>query len=46
MPPEEEARVILRLALRHELSLAASLDPAFAQETWGFLAQQCVENLL
>ena len=36
----------LRLALRHEHSLAASLDPAFAQENWGFLAQQCVENLL
>ena len=46
MPPEEDARAILRLALRHESSLAASLDPAFAQENWGFLAQQCVENLL
>jgi hypothetical protein len=46
MPPEEDARAILRLALRHEQSLAASLEPAFAQENWGFLAQQCVENLL
>jgi hypothetical protein len=46
MPPEEDARAILRLALRHEQSLAASLDPAFAQENWGFLAQQCVENRL
>ena len=46
MSPEEDARAILRLALRHEHSLAASLDPAFAQENWGFLAQQCVENLL
>lgn len=46
MPPEEDARAILRLALRHESSLAASLDPAFAQENWGFLAQQCVEHLL
>lgn len=46
MPPEEDARAILRLALRHEHSLAASLDPAFAQENWGFLAQQCVENVL
>lgn len=46
MPPEEDARAILQLALRHERSLAASLDPAFAQENWGFLAQQCVENLL
>ena len=39
-------RAILRLALRHERVLAASLDPAFAQENGGFLAQQCVENLL
>ena len=46
MPPEEDARAILRLALRHEQSLAASLDPAFAQETWGFLAQQAEENVL
>jgi len=46
MPPEEDARAILRLALRHEHSLAASLDPAFAQENWGCPAQQCVENLL
>lgn len=46
MPPEDDARAILRLALRHEQSLGASLDPAFAQENWGFLAQQCVENLL
>lgn len=46
MPPDEDARAILRLARRHEQSLAASLDPAFAQENWGFLAQQCVENLL
>ena len=46
MPPEEDARAILRLALRYEQSLAASLDPGFAQENWGFLAQQCVENML
>jgi HEPN domain-containing protein len=46
MRPEEDARAILRLALRHEHSLAASLDSAFAQENWGFLAQPCVENLL
>jgi hypothetical protein len=32
MPPEEDARAILRLALRHEQSLAASLDQAFAHE--------------
>jgi hypothetical protein len=27
MQPEEDARAILRLALRHEQSLAASLEP-------------------
>jgi hypothetical protein len=36
MRPEEDARAILRLALRHEHSLAASLDPAFAQKTGAF----------
>jgi HEPN domain-containing protein len=46
MPPEEDARLILLLAQRHETSLAVSLDEAFAQENWGFIAQQCVENLL
>jgi len=46
MPPGEEAGAILRLALRHVPSLAASLDPGFAQQNWGFLAQQFVENLL
>jgi hypothetical protein len=30
MSPEEDARAILRLAMRHEQSLGASLDPAFA----------------
>jgi hypothetical protein len=41
MPPKEDAGAILRLALRHEQSLAASLDPAFAQENWGFLGRAC-----
>jgi len=40
MPPEEDARAILKLALRHEQSLAASLDPAFAQDNWGFRAPE------
>jgi hypothetical protein len=44
MPPEEDAELILLLAQRHEFSLAVSLDAAFAQENWGFLAQQCVEK--
>ncbi|MFN5192987.1 MAG: nucleotidyltransferase domain-containing protein [Cyanobacteriota bacterium] len=36
----------LLLPLRHEQSLAASLDPSFVQENWGFPAQQGVEHLL
>lgn len=40
MPPEEDARLFLVLAQRHESSLAVTLDDAFAQENWGFLAQQ------
>ena len=46
MPPEEDAALILQVALRHEASLRAALDPLFPQENWGFLAQQAVENLL
>lgn len=46
MAPEGDARTILRLTLRHEPSLAASLDRAFVQDNWGVLAQPCVENLL
>lgn len=44
IPPEEDARAILR-ALRHETSLVASLDPAFAQENWGCLAQQSLSAM-
>jgi hypothetical protein len=32
MLPDEDARTILMLALRHEQSLAANINPAFAQE--------------
>ena len=46
MPPEDDAALILQVALRHEASLRAALDPGFPQENWGFLAQQAVENLL
>ena len=46
MPPAEDARLILVLALRHEQSLMMAMNPAFPQENWGFLAQQEVENLL
>jgi HEPN domain-containing protein len=46
MPPAEDARLILELALRHEQSLMMAMNPAFPQENWGFLAQQEVENLL
>jgi hypothetical protein len=45
LPPEEDARAILRLALRHE---HAGRQPGFGlcPGKLGFLAQQCVENLL
>ena len=46
MPPEQDAALILQVVLRHEASLVAALDPAFPQESWGFMAQQEVENLL
>ncbi|MCT0224841.1 HEPN domain-containing protein [Synechococcus sp. CS-1328] len=46
MPPEEDAALILKVALRQEAALLAALDEAFPQETWGFIAQQEVENLL
>jgi len=46
MPPEDDAALILQVALRHEASLRAALAPDFPQENWGFLAQQAVENLL
>lgn len=46
MPPEEDARKILALVERHESSLMLTLNPQFSQENWGFMAQQCVENLL
>jgi HEPN domain-containing protein len=46
MPPEEDARRMLALVERHESSLRLTLNPQFSQENWGFMAQQCVENLL
>jgi HEPN domain-containing protein len=46
MPPEEDARLLLFLASRHERSLHLAMDEAFPQEDWGFLAQQAVETLL
>jgi HEPN domain-containing protein len=46
MPPEEDAALILKVALRQEAALLAALDEAFPQETWGFITQQEVENLL
>jgi hypothetical protein len=44
MPPEEDARAILRLALRYQQSLVASLDPGFAQENWGFSPSRVWRN--
>ena len=47
MSPAEDALLLLRLAERHLGSLRGTLDPAaFADEDWGFLAQQTLEKLL
>jgi HEPN domain-containing protein len=47
MSPAEDALLLLRLAERHLGSLKGTLDPAtFADEDWGFLAQQTLEKLL
>jgi hypothetical protein len=46
MHPEEDVRAILRLDLRHEPSVAVSLDPSIARRNLRFSAQQCVENLV
>jgi hypothetical protein len=41
MSPAEDALLLLRLAERHLGSLRGTLDPGkFAEEDWGFLAQQ------
>jgi len=47
MSPAEDALLLLRLAERHLGSLRGTLDPGtFAEEDWGFLAQQTMEKLL
>ena len=47
MSPAEDALLLLRLVERHLGSLRGTLDPAaFADEDWGFLAQQSLEKLL
>jgi hypothetical protein len=47
MSPAEDALLLLRLAERHLGSLRGTLDPgSFAEEDWGFLAQQTLEKLL
>jgi HEPN domain-containing protein len=46
MSPNEDAALLLITVRRHLRSMATSLDPAFAQEDWGFLAQQALEKLL
>jgi HEPN domain-containing protein len=47
MSPAEDALLLLRLAERHLGSLKGTLYPAtFADEDWGFLAQQTLEKLL
>jgi len=45
--PAEDALLLLRLVERHLGSLRGTLDPGtFAEEDWGFLAQQTLEKLL
>jgi len=47
MSPAEDALLLLRLAERHLGSLRGTLDPGtFAEEDWGFLAQQTLEKRL
>lgn len=47
MTPAEDARLLLRLVERHLGSLRGTLDSVgFADEDWGFLAQQTLEKLL
>ena len=46
MSPSEDAALLLITVRRHLRSMAMSLDPAFAQEDWGFLAQQALEKVL
>jgi HEPN domain-containing protein len=49
MSPAEDALLLLllRLAELHLGSLRGTLDPGtFAEEDWGFLAQQTLEKLL
>lgn len=46
LSPNEDAALLLITVRRHLRSMAMSLDPAFAQEDWGFLAQQALEKLL
>jgi hypothetical protein len=46
MSPSEDAALLLVTVRRHLRSLAMTLDPAFPQEDWGFLAQQALEKVL
>jgi len=47
MTPAEDARLLLRLVERHLGSLRGTLDSqSFADEDWGFLAQQTLEKRL
>ena len=46
MSPADDANLLLGLVQRHLRSLRLSLNPQFADEAWGFTAQQAVEKLL
>ena len=46
MSPSEDAALLLVTVRRQLRSLALTIDPAFPQEDWGFLAQQALEKVL
>ena len=46
LSPSEDAALLLVMVRRHLRSLALTIDPAFPQEDWGFLAQQALEKVL
>jgi hypothetical protein len=46
MSPSEDAALLLVTVRRQLRSLALTIDHAFPQEDWGFLAQQALENVL
>jgi len=46
MSPAEDAALLLAIVRRRLHTLRIGLDPEYAEEDWGFTAQQVVEKLL